>query len=720
MLRDFISVNYKLEVAYDREEQDSLLKRGSDGILNKISSSYGVLTNIVRSKCIVVLTGKENDIKPAQEELKSYLYGGNGISVIKVFTPTEVLGTLIGKGGSNLKKLEKEYHPVTLSVMRTSKRICIRGPEEKVHQCRGQIVKTMMTHQILETLQLEEMCFDKLSLPAVKRKIFQGLSAEQLVLREGVARIRGTYFDVQELKFQLEEVLTDEYKTVVRLESSQYETVKNQLELEQLSDTTGARLEIDQSMGGILITGKRASVKRAKSYLLGSLESFLPRSFCRVKVLKPLVKSLRRDKRLADIAAESGCSLSVDPDFNCLIIQNSTVSDTTKGVTAVKALLKTYEELNYVLTIDRSDAWLINSFIDQGGHTIKNIEKETGCDVQLWRDELLLSASGNQKDSVQKAKDIILTIVVKAKKENVFVDLPKAALGEFIGRAGSHLSNFSKTHNVRIQRMKKQATLKISGEERAVTIAVSRVSDWLNGWENRNPGVVINQSEKIIARLADYPLFLKEIEQKYSVKIEIDRSLASITIRGDDPIINNEVGEKIRALIADINETQESIKNADAVEDSVNEAEDKLPDIGKENGHKNYDSVPSGVTVKNTSQQGKDKKPNSVPSGVTVMNTSQKGKDKKPSGVSRELTLIFNQNSISFSPNSFLFLQQSNSNVSSLLNLLITSDEASDNSDENWDSSTVSSTTDVFPFTESLSTNNASYFKSKSGFSVRL
>jgi hypothetical protein len=63
-----------------------------------------------------------------------------------------------------------------------------------------------------------------------------------------------------------------------------------------------------------------------------------------------------------------------------------------------------------------------------------------------------------------------------------------------------------------------------------------------------------------------------------------------------------------------------------------------------------------------------------------------------------------------------------NSNVSSLLNLLISSNEALDNPDENWDSSTVSSTTesDVFNLTESLSNNDMSYFRSKSGFSVRL
>ena len=65
-----------------------------------------------------------------------------------------------------------------------------------------------------------------------------------------------------------------------------------------------------------------------------------------------------------------------------------------------------------------------------------------------------------------------------------------------------------------------------------------------------------------------------------------------------------------------------------------------------------------------------------------------------------------------------------NSNVASLLSLLNSSNEGLDieNPDESWDSSTVSSTTesDVFNLTETLSNNDMSYFKSKSGFSVRL
>ena len=73
---------------------------------------------------MVVITGKEKDIKLAGEELKSYLYGGNGIKVTKVFIPSEILGALIGKGGGNLKKLEKDYHPVKVNVMRITKRIC--------------------------------------------------------------------------------------------------------------------------------------------------------------------------------------------------------------------------------------------------------------------------------------------------------------------------------------------------------------------------------------------------------------------------------------------------------------------------------------------------------------------------------------------------------------------------------------------------------------------
>ena len=58
---------------------------------------------------MIILRGKEEHIKAAQNELKKILHGGEGFSVDKIIVPDSIVGAVIGKGGKNIIKYTLEY-----------------------------------------------------------------------------------------------------------------------------------------------------------------------------------------------------------------------------------------------------------------------------------------------------------------------------------------------------------------------------------------------------------------------------------------------------------------------------------------------------------------------------------------------------------------------------------------------------------------------------------
>merc|ERR1740124_520555 len=160
ILRDFVDNNYTIEVTHPAEDSEVLMNGGSTSILNKIQSDHDVKINSLKHRCIVVIRGQEESAEKAEKDLRKFLFGGDGIAVSKIVIPGNAIGMMIGKGGSNIAKLR-----LTISVGRSSNCICIRGEEGEVKNCRGEILRSIATTTMSESLHITFEDYDNFSQP---------------------------------------------------------------------------------------------------------------------------------------------------------------------------------------------------------------------------------------------------------------------------------------------------------------------------------------------------------------------------------------------------------------------------------------------------------------------------------------------------------------------------------------------------------------------------
>eukprot|EP00804_Cyclotella_cryptica_P030036 CCRYP_016943-RA/>CCRYP_016943-RA protein AED:0.40 eAED:0.42 QI:0/0/0/1/1/1/2/0/283 len=138
-------------------------------------------------------------------------------------------------------------------------------------------------------------------------------------------------------------------------------------------------------------------------------------------VHKALFKSMDDPKKLAEIAAATGALIYLDSNLVSVVVRSDSPEDeSTKALELVNARLAESEKVNYVFRLAKSDAWLLPIIIDKGRQSIKKIEAETGCIIDIFKDELSVVVCTESEDAVGLGKDVLEVIISQAIKECVF------------------------------------------------------------------------------------------------------------------------------------------------------------------------------------------------------------------------------------------------------------------------------------------------------------
>jgi transcription antitermination factor NusA-like protein len=278
---------------------------------------------------------------------------------------------------------------------------------------------------------------------------------------------------VRDAKSLLNEHFTGVYAGYIDLDASQCTRLKSTItkdpsHFERIKLSTGADVMVDESESVIKVTGKKSNVKKAKLSLLGVLEFMFPKQFQTVKVHKTLFKSMGEAEKLAEIAATTGASLYLDRDLISVVIRSESPDESSKALDLISARLVESEKLNYVFRLPASDAWLLPIIIGKGGSSVKKIETETGCTVDIFKDELTVVVRAESEEAVAIGKDVLEAMVDQARKECVFIDMPESAMPAFIGKGGANIKQLSSEYDVEIEKSKKNASkIQISGKEEA-------------------------------------------------------------------------------------------------------------------------------------------------------------------------------------------------------------------------------------------------------------
>ena len=181
--------------------------------------------------------------------------------------------------------------------------------------------------------------------------------------------------------------------------------------------------------------------------VLSFLEFLLPSEVERVKVIKPLMKSMGDPAALQSIASDSSASIILDRDISSIMLRSSNPENVQSAAIMVKARMKECEKLIHVYSFNREDAWIISKIIGPKGKSISALQKGSGCSIDVSKDDSLVVISGEAEEQVKQMKGKLDEIIEKAKKECIFLDIPESAMSAFIGKAGSNINKIRAKHN---------------------------------------------------------------------------------------------------------------------------------------------------------------------------------------------------------------------------------------------------------------------------------
>ena len=218
------------------------------------------------------------------------------------------------------------------------------------------------------------------------------------------------------------------------------------------------------------------------------------------------------------------------------------------------------EKLIFVFHIDQNESWLIPFIIGKGGQQISALSTESNCRIDVSRQELSITVTGEDEESVAKARKVLDAAIEKAKRECVFVQLPSDAVPAFIGKAGANIQQFAKDYKVGVELdRKEQSKIKITGQEDSVLSAKKAVLEWIRVWEENNAEASIPVDMTMIPIiLGKDGSVINALQKDSGCRIDIDRGSSTITIRAGTAEKRAEVIEKINSIVAEAQEAIES------------------------------------------------------------------------------------------------------------------------------------------------------------------
>jgi len=553
MFEEYLAKTFIDELTVTGNDIADLLNGGKGSMIVRLSNQLKAVLRADRERKVVIIRGEQDAVKDAKIHLDQFLHGGNGHSVARVAITQSIVGGIIGKGGKNRQQLETKFG-VTVQIS-DSHVVAIRGPEDKVAECKIEVLKMVATARVAQTVPVDDKQKKKLEQNDTIRRIIRE-TATLITIADGKATIRGYFYDVNDAVAMLNEQLKGEYKSLIELDASHFSRVsaaaRNASHFDRIKAETNATVAIDSDSGSILVSGKRSNVKRAKEQVFEFLSFVLPGEVEKIKILAPLQATVGQATSLAETAAlVGGATIYLDRDMGAIVVRASDRDQLNRAKEQIGKKVEEAEKLVYVLQLEPADAWIINQIMGKNGNQIQSLQKSSGCTIDVSREKRIVTGRGESEEQVSALRVSLLEVIEKAKRENAMISFPEPAIGAFIGKGAKNLKEFSKTHGAEVVRLQKgKYQFRVTGDKDKVVATQKAIADWLEEWEETRATIQISIEDQFIpALLGPKGATLKGIESEFECRIDINREASTLTIRGGKKVSRQGALEKVEYII---------------------------------------------------------------------------------------------------------------------------------------------------------------------------
>ena len=457
VLEEFQQTHANVKLSLSEEDYPVLLsnKAGEESIVKQFETRFEVEIRSNRKDLTLTINGSPKNVARAKAAFDGILRGDakHGAQIIDLHAL--VMSAMIGKGGSNITKMESELG-VKFDVVKTTNQLRILGTsEEKVLAARQAVQAFIHTCRITDTIAVPSDVSKKDFDAAIKRAadMFQteigpsvgrgekgDKSEKQESADKGNAKvytIKGIFQPVLDSKEYLTQQFSGRATYTLPVLSHHFEALQKQTHgsLKRLQDKHSVvlTLESHHDTHEVKLQGPTDAVQHAKMELLKLLEKNFPTEFAFIELSAFCIREVFGDSFVSE-AEKLGVLVTVDRVQSFVLLTGTVGLEAARQLVA--RLVTQWEDCHAAIPIDPS---VVAALVGKSGASIIALRKETKVSIEISPANTSVDIKGASKEIVQEARAIIEKRIHQLLSERWEVAAPSDFLPILIGKQGANI-----------------------------------------------------------------------------------------------------------------------------------------------------------------------------------------------------------------------------------------------------------------------------------------
>jgi hypothetical protein len=403
------------------------------------------------------------------------------------------MSSLIGKGGSTLRKLEGDLQDgARLDLIKTTNQIRIRGAMD--------VSPAWLAEKKKELLVAIDALRSMVSV-TVSGKAEAGRASEAVgaiaatfcvdIRQDGPTKflVRGDAVSINEARDHINEAANGIAERSVLLglvdrasASSHFSGFFTRL---RAKFGLGAdcfalkQQENNKSVSYIRISNcPVAAADRVKDILRKEAEQWVGPSAYSVNAVSRKVMPTLHGLSFRQTVASLGLVMELDKVRGLVVFARAIEgSDVTRGASQVGQALAHWHTTNACVLIQE---WMIMTIVGKGGASINALQEETGVSIKVDRPNLCLDVQAPSAEKLASAVAVVEAKVTKMREEFFEGTIGKDKLGALVGKAGANIKALRAGTGAGIDVDSKTLSVRVTGAKEKVEAAVAALADFLD------------------------------------------------------------------------------------------------------------------------------------------------------------------------------------------------------------------------------------------------
>ena len=430
---------------YERENasvsfSSSELRRAPElrrSALNEKMKALGAETTVMERRGVVAVHASEH-LKEAVEYLESVRakyaeYGETTMEVAK-----ESIGTLVGKGGENIRRLQTELGVV---IDTEKDKVVVWGPKESLASATAKIEADLEERvQVTESVpcSVKQVAYLSENRHALANHIQEVSGAEVRVPRELPAfgstavTVRGNKRQVSCAVPLVREALQGLVRETLSFAPTELQAAlhASSLQVQRLALESRCRIVAKEEEGSVTVVGPKEGVALVVRRFWQALTTVAPTHFAVVALAEATALGVAtKEKEVASYAKSHDVTVRFDSEG--LYIRAESLEETEKWA---KELCDRCEAENAVVSVGRER---VPYLIGSRGSRIQQLRKASGAALEVvHEDALWLQGSA---EAVAKARELVAAAMEEYDATHRSLTIDPAYIGVLVGSRGSNL-----------------------------------------------------------------------------------------------------------------------------------------------------------------------------------------------------------------------------------------------------------------------------------------